>query len=573
MRKIIFILLFFIICFFIHGERKDKIVILNFKSKNVSKELTDAITENIITAFPNYNKYQVIERLQLDLILKELKLLSSEDFNESQVLKIGEFAKAKLVLVGSLTKIGGKYAINARCVDVETGGIVIAKNIKAEYESDLLQATEDLAKIISEADIKELSTKEKVVILNLKAVNYSKKIADAVTENLITAVVDIGAFRVIERSQLDKIFQELSLTSSDDFSDANALEVGKLAKAKLILIGSLEKRGNLYVINSKCINLETGGIVIAKKIEAKFESGLFVAVEDLAKLISSVDIAEISKKEKIVILDLKAINFDKEITNGVTNDFITEIVNQGKYLVLERAELNEIFEELEITSSDVFTDANALEIGKLSKASLVFIGSITKLGDNITINIRGIDIETGNVKFGKKIATKSQDGLLKATKVIAKMIASGEKGNGKIKIIDIDKEKKYRIAKIAMSINGAVWIPISVTSLSLAFMCLGLQYYYLRLNQNPGREDTMDDLNGYGYRASVAQYARNALLIVGGITLPLGIVACALCGYFNKKSKSINGTLFKINHNKRFTLNLDIGVTGDDLKFGLIMSF
>ncbi|OHD18639.1 MAG: hypothetical protein A2086_17050 [Spirochaetes bacterium GWD1_27_9] len=130
---------------------------------------------------------------------------------------------------------------------------------------------------------KELE-KEKIVIFDFNANGVTKEIALAVTESIITEIVNLEDYIVIERNQLNKIYEELKLTASEDFSESNVIEIGKLAKAKIALIGSISKIKNEIIINARLINIETGAILFAEKTKAKSETEIDKAVEKLIKI-------------------------------------------------------------------------------------------------------------------------------------------------------------------------------------------------------------------------------------------------------------------------------------------------
>ncbi|MCG8572289.1 MAG: CsgG/HfaB family protein [Spirochaetes bacterium] len=138
--------------------------------------------------------------------------------------------------------------------------------------------------------------------------------------------------------------------------------------------------------------------------------------------------AEESKQDRVVILNFNSINNDKATANAVTENFITSIIDLKVFTVIERTQLKKILNELKLTLNDDFDDNTALEIGKLAKAKIVMLGSVTKLGERITINARGIDVETGTALFAKKVTTSNINELPEAIDELAAMI-SFEKEN------------------------------------------------------------------------------------------------------------------------------------------------
>jgi TolB-like protein len=131
------------------GSRKIKLAILNFRAVNVEEELASAVSENLVTSISNYDKYQAIERSQLEAVFEELNLINSDDFDDSAIIEIGKLAKAKIVLVGSVSRPGAKIAINARGIEVETGKVIFGKKVLTSLIDQIPVASDLLAQIIS----------------------------------------------------------------------------------------------------------------------------------------------------------------------------------------------------------------------------------------------------------------------------------------------------------------------------------------------------------------------------------------------------------------------------------------
>ena len=65
-----------------------------------------------------------------------------------------------------------------------------------------------------------ISSKSKIVILNMKPIgSIDSNLTNAITEILTTNIANTNTFSVIERSQINKIMEELNLASKDDFDD------------------------------------------------------------------------------------------------------------------------------------------------------------------------------------------------------------------------------------------------------------------------------------------------------------------------------------------------------------------
>jgi len=124
---------------------KQKIAILKFRSINIDQSIAEVITETFTTLIADSKKYDIIERAQLDQIFSELKLISGDDFEVKTIIQIGRLAKAKMIIAGSISKLGDKFIINARGIEIETGLVLFGKSITCDSENKLFEAVKTIA--------------------------------------------------------------------------------------------------------------------------------------------------------------------------------------------------------------------------------------------------------------------------------------------------------------------------------------------------------------------------------------------------------------------------------------------
>ncbi len=92
----------------------------------------------------------------------------------------------------------------------------------------------------------------------------AKELADPMTEEMIAQLVTLRRFKVIERSALDKVLEEQSLQASGLVDEKTATNLGKLAGADAIVLGSLNISKNHTKVSARVIDTETGETIIAK---------------------------------------------------------------------------------------------------------------------------------------------------------------------------------------------------------------------------------------------------------------------------------------------------------------------
>lgn len=126
-----------------------RIAILPFDHLSNQKDydfLEQAIAESLLNSFSANEKYNVVETLQRDKILKEIDLQQGKYFDEKSVAKIGKQLGAKQVIVGSYQINNENIQITSRIVNVESGKI--EKKSIIEHEgllSNISQVEKELA--------------------------------------------------------------------------------------------------------------------------------------------------------------------------------------------------------------------------------------------------------------------------------------------------------------------------------------------------------------------------------------------------------------------------------------------
>jgi serine/threonine-protein kinase len=95
-----------------------------------------------------------------------------------------------------------------------------------------------------------------------KFANLETGVEDALTQSL----VESGRFRTVERSQLDRVMNELNLNRSEYVDPATAQKIGRLIGAQYLVVGSFQVWQGQIRLNARLIRVETGEVVGAEKV-------------------------------------------------------------------------------------------------------------------------------------------------------------------------------------------------------------------------------------------------------------------------------------------------------------------
>lgn len=107
-----------------------KIAIATFNLVDISSlSVAQNVAEDLATAMIE-KKFRLVERGQLDKVLKELKVQNTGLIDPATALEIGRITGCSLILVGSISDRGGFVVVNARLLETATGDSVAAKRVE-----------------------------------------------------------------------------------------------------------------------------------------------------------------------------------------------------------------------------------------------------------------------------------------------------------------------------------------------------------------------------------------------------------------------------------------------------------
>ncbi|MCK4446523.1 MAG: hypothetical protein KAW56_05525 [Candidatus Marinimicrobia bacterium] len=108
-----------------------------------------------------------------------------------------------------------------------------------------------------------------IAVMPFESKGELEDLGELVTEKLITKLVNLRRFRVIERVAMDEIMKEQALGISGVVDEAMAIEVGKIAGADAIVLGSCNLIQGFVTIKSRLIDIETSETIVAKEVQSE----------------------------------------------------------------------------------------------------------------------------------------------------------------------------------------------------------------------------------------------------------------------------------------------------------------
>ena len=151
-------------------------------------------------------------------------------------------------------------------------------------------------------------------------------------------------------------------------------------------------------------------------------------------------------KPTVAILDFEGQGVDASEVQTLSERMRTEIGNSNAVRLIERKAVEKILEEQGLQQTGCTTDECAAEVGQLLGVQFMVSGSIGKMGETYTIDIKMFSVETSET-IRTKSATHKGDvsGLLTEMEILAWEIV-GLEAPGSLKLKRAGKKSQRTLA-------------------------------------------------------------------------------------------------------------------------------
>lgn len=199
--------------------KKTKIAVLDFEQRGdafKTQDMGGIVAEWFTTAMVKDGRFQVVERALLKKIIQEQKLGMSGLIDQDSTSQLGKILGVKTIITGSVLLLQDHVEVNARIINVNTGSIIAAENLRSANPDNLQQAIENLtAKIVK----------------NFPLTGYIVKKRES------TVLIDLGASGGLQPGMEFIVFKEGEAIKHPKTGEVLDVEQIRTGKIKIVEIG------------------------------------------------------------------------------------------------------------------------------------------------------------------------------------------------------------------------------------------------------------------------------------------------------------------------------------------------
>ncbi len=117
--------------------------------------------------------------------------------------------------------------------------------------------------------------------------------------------------------------------------------------------------------------------------------------------------------------NLQELNY---LEKAIPQLLITNLMGSQKIILIERSQLEKLIEEHQLNQSGAIDEKTATRIGKLSGANHLLLGTIFKSNDQIRIDARVLETQSGRILFAEKVVTSENSDLIDTIDELGRII-------------------------------------------------------------------------------------------------------------------------------------------------------
>jgi len=178
---------------------KEIIAVLDLEQIGLTPQEAQILTQRLTTKLISLNKYQVVERNNMDKILKEQEFQHSGCSDSECAVEIGQLLNSDYIIIGSVNRFGKTYAIDARLIDVGLGKSIISAEFTMKGEIDALLTT-GITSIAKQLCGTQAPTTDEAVEVNYK---LTKKDTNAIPDKSNMGFLKVSVYPVLAHIYID----------------------------------------------------------------------------------------------------------------------------------------------------------------------------------------------------------------------------------------------------------------------------------------------------------------------------------------------------------------------------------
>ena len=147
------------------NQSGDPVAVLDLEATGVTESEAKTLTDKLRGELINTGKFKVIERSQMEQILKEQGFQQTGCTSSDCAVEMGQLLGVKNIITGSIGKVGQTFLISVRIIHVGTGEItkIVDEDMQGKIDVLLTKGMKNVAlKLVGEGEQEDVEYEEEI---------------------------------------------------------------------------------------------------------------------------------------------------------------------------------------------------------------------------------------------------------------------------------------------------------------------------------------------------------------------------------------------------------------------------
>ncbi len=250
----------------------------------------------------------------------------------------------------------------------------------------------------------------------------------ALTDMLTTDLAAFPQAQLLERARVEKLLEEIKFGESGLVDEKTIQKRGLAVEGDFLIYGQLDKKKGRLIVKTKVVDISKGKIHSLKEVSGAEEDvlviaeGLKSAVAGFLGLEQGPEINAFKMERGGSLAVLPFYNNSKtnklgHLRQGLPAIFTDKFIKLGRFVIVERARIDSVMQELGLQQSGLIDEKTAVKIGKLLGAKYLLLGMFIENHGVIRIDMRVIETETGRAAIPASITSENEEKLFPAIEI------------------------------------------------------------------------------------------------------------------------------------------------------------
>ncbi len=261
-------------------------------------------------------------------------------------------------------------------------------------------------------------------------------LVDAFSAALLAALSEQPGVKVIDRNALKKVIQEAALAGRS--LDGLLPEIAGGLGANVIIGGRVSVVGGDYFADLKATSVAKGEVLSTARAGFTKSGGelsseattLQAQLRRLAdKLRGGLDaLPGEMRYQRFAVMSFEeggAGAQEKQLGLLVASELSTVLQRDHGLMIVERSQLARVVEELALGQTGLTDPKQTAEVGKLTGAQALVVGTVSDAGDRYLVNARIVSVDTGAVQYAEQTVLPAADLVALSSEAVVLRTRSG----------------------------------------------------------------------------------------------------------------------------------------------------